>query len=341
MKIFKRTSISYLMACLTTLMLLTTSCIRDEQDDCGLNLTFHYTYNIKDADAFTNETDSAMLYIFDNYGNFLRRQAADKAQLRDGKTMHISDLPKGVYRFVAFAQSATQTDQKANFLFPTLKKGSRMDDLTAKLQTENNLSQIKLNNLLNGTLTANVTGVAQTLDMNMMKLTHTLRIILVPTGEGAPKYLNAANYDFKVTDNNTLLGYDASRLKGDSVTYQPYWKGISKDSTDNTGSNINSAVLAELSFSRLFADGKPKLVIRDNLNNVEVINISLTWFLTLTELEEHHTPWSNQEYLDRQDEYSIVFYLSVKPSPGSNDHTWMLTRIVINGWVLNPVDIAL
>ena len=338
MKIFRRTSISYLMACLTTLMLLTTSCIRDEQDDCGLNLTFHYTYNIKDADAFTNETDSAMLYIFDNYGNFLRRQAAGKNQLRSGTTMHISDLPKGVYRFVAFAQSATQTDQKANFLFPILKKGSRMDDLTAKLETENNISQTKLNNLLNGTLTANVTGVGQALDMNMMKLTHTLRIILVPTGNDAPKYLNAANYDFKVTDNNTLLGYDGTRLSGDSVTYTPY---LAQTATDDAGSNIHSAVLAELSFSRLFADGKPQLVIRDKLNNVEVININLTWFLTLTELEEHRSVWSNQEYLDRQDEYAIIFYLSVKPSPGSNDDTWMLTRIIINGWVLNPVDIAL
>ena len=338
MKKFKRTSSLYLMACLTSLMLLTTSCIRDEQGDCGLDLTFHYTYNIKDADAFANEINSITLYIFDNYGNFLRQKTANKAQLRNGTTMHINNLPKGIYRFVAFAQSTTQTDQKANFLFPTLKEGSRLDDLTARLQTENNISQTKLNNLLNGAFTANVTGVAQTMDMNLMKLTHTLRIILVPTGDGSPKYLKAANYDFKVTDNNSLLGYDGTRLKGDSVTYTPY---LAEASVDSSTSVKNTVIVAEMSFSRLFADSKPRLVVHDKINNVDIINTNLTWFLTLTEIDEHHSVWSNQEYLDRQDEYSIVLFVTVKQSPGSDDSTWMLTRIIINGWVLNPVNIDL
>jgi hypothetical protein len=338
MKKSERISLTYLLACLLTVMLLITSCIKDDQDDCGLDITFRYTYNMKNADAFTQDASKVTLYIFSKDGKFLRQQTADKSQLRNGNTMHVSNLNKGDYRFVAFAQSTTQTADMANFLFSQLSTGKTYNDLTAQLQTESKVSKTKLNNLLNGTLDANVTGVAQTLSMDMKKLTNTLRIILVPYGEGSANYLNAANYDFKVTDNNTLLGYDGTRLSGDSVTYTPYLAQTATDDASTTGTY--SAVVAEMSFSRLFADAKSRLVIRDKINSKDVIDINLTWFLALTEIEEHRSAWSTQEYLDRQDEYSMEFFVNTSGA-GSDNRTWMLTRIVVNGWVLNLSEIQL
>jgi Protein of unknown function (DUF1812). len=36
---------------------------------------------------------------------------------------------------------------------------------------------------------------------------------------------------------------------------------------------------------------------------------------------------SNQEYLDRQDEYNIMFFLD-------SNNNWIKTRIIINGWAV-------
>lgn len=46
---------------------------------------------------------------------------------------------------------------------------------------------------------------------------------------------------------------------------------------------------------------------------------------------ESHRIWSLQEYLDRQDEYVITLFFD-------NDK-WMDVTIIINGWVVNNVNI--
>lgn len=72
-----------------------------------------------------------------------------------------------------------------------------------------------------------------------------------------------------------------------------------------------------------------RIVITDKRTGKVIFNHSLPWFLALCG-ERTDKGWEDQEYLDRQDHYTLVFYV---PSPGSDYH--MDARIKVNGWVLN------
>ena len=74
---------------------------------------------------------------------------------------------------------------------------------------------------------------------------------------------------------------------------------------------------ADFNTSRILDGSNARLVVRNASSGREILNINL--------------PWTNQEYLDRQDEYSMTFFI--------DGATWMETKIVVNGWVLSLQDI--
>lgn len=94
-------------------------------------------------------------------------------------------------------------------------------------------------------------------------------------------------------------------------------------------------MVAELNTSRLMTDAEPRLIISDAETGEEVMNLNLTWFLSLQAIGEHRAEWSDQEYLDRQDEYALTFFIDV------DNNTWMKSHIVVNGWVVSLEEIEL
>ena len=93
--------------------------------------------------------------------------------------------------------------------------------------------------------------------------------------------------------------------------------------------------MTELNTSRLIYDDEPRLIIRDTRGGQEMLNINLTWLLSLKAIGEHRADWSDQEYLDRQDEYAMTFFID------ADNGTWMQNRILVNGWVLSLEEIEL
>ena len=65
------------------------------------------------------------------------------------------------------------------------------------------------------------------------------------------------------------------------------------------------------------------------------MNLNLAWFLSLQAIGEHRAEWSDQEYLDRQDEFAMTFFID------ADQGTWMQTHFVVNGWVLSLEDVEL
>ena len=130
------------------------------------------------------------------------------------------------------------------------------------------------------------------------------------------------------------------------ITYVPYNEKLVVNSSGNTqveGEEIDKALVYDLSSSRMFErkndvstrntesteyDDK-RIVITDKRTGKVIFNHSLPWFLALCG-ERTDKGWEDQEYLDRQDHYTLVFYV---PSPGTDYH--MDARIKVNGWVLN------
>lgn len=76
------------------------------------------------------------------------------------------------------------------------------------------------------------------------------------------------------------------------------------------------------------ADANAILTIHRNRDDQDIVNINLTEFLLM--VRGHYDIADDQEYLDRQDDYSIVFFLD------ANSSWYVAQGIYINGWVVVP-----
>lgn len=313
-------------------VMLMSSCIREDLSNCGLDVVFRYTYNIVEADAFSEEADWVHLYIFDDGGSLIMQQRATDVRGDDGFKMRIPLNTTGEYSLVAFAGSSGDED----FIIPEMTVGDSKEKLTAAVaKNGDGINSERLNSLLIGTIDANISGLRQTMTIDMMKCTHTVRVILMPIQGG--EEINPESYEFSIDDKCGTLAFDASPLGEDLLTYKPCFLEVTSDGTSEqtAAKPVNSAIVAEFSTSRLIKNFEPRLVIRNSETQTEMMDINLTWLLTLQEIEEHRTEWSDQEYLDRQDDYAITFFIDI------DTDSWFQSRIIVNGWVISFEDVEL
>ena len=311
------------------------SCIKEDRSDCGLDVQFCYTYNIVDADAFVREVDRVTLWVFDAANRLVAQYEEENVRDAEYARIHIPYLAAGEYTFVAWASSTDEEGEYADFEIPEIESGDSKEMLTARLLREADgvTHRYKLNHLLNGTLKTDITGGRQTVAIDMMKCTHTLRVILMPIQ--GDRIMAADDYEIRIEDRTGWLAYDASPYREDEVTFYPYLQEATSDPSATDGEAVSSALVAELNTSRLMVEAEPRLIVCDAESGEEVMNINLTWFLSLQAIGEHRAEWSDQEYLDRQDEYALTFLIDV------DNRTWMKSHIVVNGWVVSLEDIEL
>lgn len=168
--------------------------------------------------------------------------------------------------------------------------------------------------------------------MPLMKNTNNLRIILQHlSGEPVPEDM----FTYSIIDDNGSLDWDNSVLPDETITYHAWHVGSGTAVTDpeppvqDNATKVQSAfstALAEFTVSRLMADHAPetRLVVRRAEDGEEIININLIDALLLVK-EYYNRNMSDQEYLDRNDEYSLTFFLD-------EGFRWMNAYIYINSW---------
>ena len=90
---------------------------------------------------------------------------------------------------------------------------------------------------------------------------------------------------------------------------------------------------AELSTSRLMVRDwySPKLTVRRKADGVEIINIPLINYLLMLK-SDLYASMDSQEFLDRESEWSMIFFLSPNLE-------WIKTYIKINDWTVRINDI--
>ncbi len=320
----------HIIGVLLFFMAVMSSCVYDDQSNCTMDLTFRYVYNMQNADGFTNEADEVEVYVFDSDKHFVGKYSS---RVGDGEscTMQLPLLDPGKYTFVAWAYSNNEKDDLANFKLQEQDNITSIDALSARLQRVDNRVEHRLNSWLNGTLEAEVSGANRHLTINMMKCTNAIRVILMPASAG--QVLDSDDYDIHIDGRNGWLAYDASPYQPDSVTYYPYYQSLERSNNGNKAEVIDNAVVADLNTSRIMDGSSPRLVVHNLKLDKELLNIDLAWFLSLQAIGEHKSEWSNQEYLDRQDEYAMTFFI--------DNSTWMRARIIINGWALSLDDAKL
>lgn len=253
------------------------SCINDDLDDCPtpakskVALQFNYTYNIKEADAFSAEVKNLNVYIFDENGKFFDSYLESSDKFETGHTMEISDLKDGKYTFVCLArdrQPVTRVEEdEMEFSFSSLTPGvSTINDLTEKMGKENEKGELENSKDFAALYTAQTSIDFKRLDENgkegkivkgelsLMKCTKTYRIVLLPY-ENDQVQFSPENFDVRIEGSAAWLDHQGEKVKNEGITYLPYnseLKGNYDGETTVEGKPIEQALVYDLSSSRMF-----------------------------------------------------------------------------------------
>lgn len=334
-------------------------------------LQFDYTYNVKQADAFAAEVKNINVYAFDENGKFFDSYIESREKFETGHTMEITGLKDGKYTFVCLARDrqvmSRAEDDEMEFSFASLTPGvSTIDDLTVRMGKDNG-EKIKNDKEFAALYTAKTQvdfqrlnqkgneGTVVTSTLSLMKCTKTYRIVLLPY-ENDQADFKPENFDVRIEGSAAWLDHKGEKVKNERITYLPYnmERRANYDGahTEVNEEPVDQALIYDLSSSRMFERQNDRRVVRDGDKNnyddkriiitdlrdkdhpIELFNHSLPWFLALCG-EKVNQNWDDQEYLDREDHYVLMFYVSDK-----RDYN-MITKVNVNGWNVNIKDTEL
>lgn len=334
-------------------------------------LQFDYTYNVKQADAFAAEVKNINVYAFDENGKFFDSYIESREKFETGHTMEITGLKDGKYTFVCLARDrqvmSRAEDDEMEFSFASLTPGvSTIDDLTERMGKDNG-EEIKNDKEFAALYTAKTQvdfqrlnqngneGTVVTSTLSLMKCTKTYRIVLLPY-ENDQADFKPENFDVRIEGSAAWLDHNGEKVKNEGITYLPYnmERRANYDGahTEVNEEPVDQALIYDLSSSRMFERQSDRRSVRDGDKNdyddkriiitdlrdkdhpIELFNHSLPWFLALCG-EKVNQNWDDQEYLDREDHYVLMFYVSDK-----RDYN-MITKVNVNGWNVNLKDTEL
>lgn len=334
-------------------------------------LQFDYTYNVKQADAFAAEVKNINVYAFDENGKFFDSYIESREKFETGHTMEITGLKDGKYTFVCLARDrqvmSRAEDDEMEFSFASLTPGvSTIDDLTERMGKDNG-EEIKNDKEFAALYTAKTQvdfqrlnpkgneGTVVTSTLSLMKCTKTYRIVLLPY-ENDQADFKPENFDVRIEGSAAWLDHNGEKVKNEGITYLPYnmERRANYDGahTEVNEEPVDQALIYDLSSSRMFERQSDRRSVRDGDKNdyddkriiitdlrdkdhpIELFNHSLPWFLALCG-EKVNQNWGDQEYLDREDHYVLMFYVSDK-----RDYN-MITKVNVNGWNVNIKDTEL
>lgn len=346
------------MLIVAALLLVLVSCdsvIYDDEGDCMVTyrLKFRYDMNLKWADAFANEVKSVHVYAFNPQGVLVWQKSESGSALAAADYAMPLDLPAGDYRLIAWCGLDNENEDDS-FSVPDLTVGtSRMEELQCRLNREydagkNALSDTRLDFLFHGALDVSlpdndVDGGDYLYTMPLVKDVNHVRIILQHlSGED----LDANEFSFTIEDENGLMDYDNNLLPDENILYKAWNKqagtaGVGKDDVDTQDTRaiiyVNGAI-ADLTVGRMMETHRKKMILTITHNDGrKVAQIPVIDYALLAkdyyELAYGHT-MSDQEFLDREDEYVMTFFLD-------EDGRWASSSILIHSWrvVLDNVDL--
>ena len=309
--------------------------IFEGEGDCGIyyRIRFKYDYNIKYADAFANEVNSIALYIFDENDVLVNEiTTTDKQALSSGTFEIPLELEPGKYTLLAWG--GLMNEESFDMLAETTVGVTKLQELQVKMHRQHNANgeanvSDDLLPLFHGTMPLEVSDIPGTYNetMSLMKNTNVVRILL---HEMSGHNVDADKFIFEIRDSNGLYNWDNSLLNDEMITYSPWRQSTgSAEMEDYTRAitTVNVA-LAELTIGRMMAGESPVLHIKNRETGEDVFRIPVADYALLVK-GHYRENMSDQEYLDRQDEYTMTFFL--------DEGEWVSSFIYINSWrvVLN------
>lgn len=319
-----------LLLCALGAIAAVTSCERifEGEGDCSLHcqLKFRYDMNMKFADAFPNSVSHVEVYVYDSQtGKLLqRKEECGDVLAREDYTMELEGLKPGTYDIVAWCGDGL-CDGKFSLESP-VEGQSHVTELSCAMEHEDGHVREDVGQLFHGMerVTFEDTYGTHVRTISLTKNTNVVRVVL--------QHLSGIDVDpdeftFDIQDDNSVMAHDNSIVASDMLTYHP-WSvtagsaGIDAD-LHPTKTSV-SVALAEFTVGRLMTGNNPVLSIYNKAQDTKVLSIPLKDYALLVK-GNYNKAMSDQEYLDRQDEYNLTFFL--------DEHgDWLTSRIIINSW---------
>lgn len=320
--------LSMLILLLVCPWMMFTSCeyIHEDLMPCerGVSLRFVYDYNMEYANAFPSKVHCLTLYIYDGEGNYVGTRVEKTDVLKDENYRMKIDLEPGDYSMVAYGGVACD-DRSFTVIDEPTDAADKLTALSVQMSHNELTSDKLLHDFFYGKLDVTVEeNNYKDETVYMMKNTNNIRIILQQMN-GMP--VSDKDFTFRiVNDDNTLFAHDNSLIENGAVTYMPWAQGQRTVGYGEEGTGKVTVAYAEFSTSRLTVGNHPRLVIANNETGEDVLNIPLNDYLLLLK-SDRYADMTDQEYLDRENEWSMIFFLD-------KNHLWVDAQIIINDWVV-------
>lgn len=336
-----------LVAASAALSVVTASCdsvIYDDEGDCTphYKVGFRFARNILNTDAFGSQVTDVSLYLFDRDGKLVYSTKEHRA-LTDDNTYYIDvDVAPGTYNMVAWCSGESSIDGHTAFAIGGGDRPGAMSELTATLPVESDAdgslhSTRDINRLYHGMSTDVVFpdsyGDIYIDPIMLTKDTNHITIQLVNSDGSA---IEPKNVSVEIDGKNAVMDHTNTPVDTRRYVYRPWAvKGLATDmsGTETRVESVGGAVRAsattngmqvELTTGRLMADVPQTLTVRRRDTGETMIKIPLIDYLLLVR-SEYEAATSNQDYLDRFDDYSMTFFMQ-------QGYTWIKSSIIINGW---------
>lgn len=323
---FKKTFVRLLAMVLACGM--TVACdglIYDGEGDCSVayKVRFRYDMNMKFADAFAHEVNRVTLYVLGEDGSIVWSKTESGEALAAEDYSMVVDVPAGKYDLLAWcdagdngsfsvAKAAGKTDLKCSL------NARKSDDGSAYVDSD--LDRLYYGYLSGADFTADEGESVAT--VSLMKDTNHFSVILQHIS-GDP--VDKSKFDISISADNGQMDWDNSLIGTDQVTYRAWSVESGSADIEKTKADASLNVLvAELTTGRLVLGRQPRLVVRNMESGLTVLSVPLVDFALLVK-GKYNAAMDNQEFLDRQDDYNMIFFLD-------DQDRWMNTFIYINSW---------
>lgn len=344
----KRYSMIFTIALMGMMFGSCDSVIYEDEGDCTpyYHIKFKYDMNMKYADAFRSEVKSVALYVFDESGTLVQAKTQSGDVLaQEGYYMPIEVSP-GEYDLLAWCGVGAEE----SFDLPDVQVGvTKITEMKAYMKREHDAEGKAhnfrasdgigkdLNALFHGMKHVTLTdeyGVHEEV-ISLTKDTNVVRVVLQHLSGND---VDPALFRFEITDTNGWLDYDNSTIDDEYIHYAPwsittgnadinadiYETGtVTPQAMARNADNVSVAV-AELTVSRLMTSHRPVLAIYNVEKGTKVLSIPLIDYALLVK-GNYNRPMDDQEYLDREDEYNLTFFLDEYGN-------WASAVIYINSW---------
>ena len=341
-KHIRQLSLSLIAFLVVGLAFTSCSTIFDYEGDCSYSyhIKFKYDMNIKYADAFKNSVSYVSIYAFDAETGLLVYTATDSGEALQSEDYTLPlEVDTGTYDILAWCGSAVAENK---VIIPEVEIGKtkieEVDCVIDRVMGSGHTACVveNIGQLYHGKERITLTNEPgkHINELSLTKNTNNIRVILQHlSGEAVDPEL----FQISIHDNNGSMNYDNTLYGIDSLTYHP-WYVVAVDGGVSTETDIKyhaplvtrsdkaTAALAELTVGRLYAESSPILHIYNVDTKKTVLSIPLKDYALM--IKGHYNgQMSDQEFLDRQDEFNLTFFLDELGN-------WVSATVIINSWHL-------